>query len=139
MYFSIYPLYILFHLHPQPRPPTITTLLFVSMSSFLFCSIPPPLTSQSCQPALYLWVCLYFASYSLLRKCLPNTQDWISIRLSVSLSPSKTVVTLETWLVETAAQLHRPFSCRHPLCCGTAEVPIFDSKIMKRYILKIKI
>ena len=62
---TIYPTYALFHLHPHPPQPLQSLhscpCLWVL---FLFCSIllpPNPSTQESCQPALYLWVCLCFA------------------------------------------------------------------------------
>ena len=47
-----------------PIPPTVTILLSMSTSPFSFLLRPPtpyPPPALRCHPALYLWVCFYFA------------------------------------------------------------------------------
>lgn len=53
---------------PSYLSPTIPTLLSMSMSILFFSSIPLPTNTplNSCQPALCLWICLYFACQSTL-------------------------------------------------------------------------
>ena len=63
---TIYLLYTLFYLHPPLYTPPLQSPHCCPCLSVLFhfCLILPTLQpaspAQSCQPALYLWVCLYF-------------------------------------------------------------------------------